>query len=212
MLESVFMGRDSELLPQLFQQYAPKATIIRDVTASSRRMWKGSKLIGVRFYDIDPSVCPDVVCAWDNIPDVDNSVDVIVFDPPHLPNHAASLHSAQGGAKSMISYGLSRSSSNDEISELFPSFLVEAKRVLNDDGWIFAKIKDYTHNHQYRFNYGTFISKCFELKLVPYDVIVKRDPCGGNLKSGRWKRHFHVRNVHCFWVIVRKTKRRESEK
>ena len=42
--------------------------------------------------------------------------------------------------------------------------------------------------------------------LTPCDLIIKKDPCGGNLKSGRWKTRYHVKNVHCYWVIVRKGK------
>jgi hypothetical protein len=40
--------------------------------------------------------------------------------------------------------------------------------------------------------------------LTPCDVSVKRDPAVRHVNSGRWQSSHHARNVHCFWVVVRK--------
>ena len=85
-------------------------------------------------------------------------------------------------------------------------FLKEAKRVLVNDGLIFAKIKDYIHNHKYQWNLEYWNAAVRNARLTPCDLIIKRDPCGGNLKSGRWKKSHHARNVHCYWSVVRKGK------
>lgn len=201
--ESVVMGRDHVVLTQMFDFYAPSAESVRDVTANNKKMWKGVELPdGIMFYDIDSAVNPDIVCSWDNLPDSDNSVDVIVFDPPHLPLAAASKESHEQMGRD---YGLSRSPSADNISGIFDSFLYEARRVLRDDGLIFAKIKDYVHNHKYQFVHADFISEVDSISgLTACDLIIKRDPAGGNLKSGRWQKAYHGRNCHCYWIIVRK--------
>ncbi len=90
------------------------------------------------------------------------------------------------------------------MKSLFVPFLREAKRVLRPDGLVFAKIKDYVHNHRYRWMHLFFVGGCKKVGLTPCDLVIKRDPCGGNLKSGRWKNAHHARNVHCYWIIVRK--------
>ena len=37
----------------------------------------------------------------------------------------------------------------DNVGDLHAPFLAEARRVLKPDGLVFAKIKDYVHNHRY---------------------------------------------------------------
>lgn len=209
-MESVFHGTDRQLLPELFGFYAPTATEVRDVTANTRKMWAGVSIpANVRWYDVDPAVGPDVVCPWDDLPDADASVDVLVYDPPHLPLAAASPASMP---QMVGDYGLARSVKGNNIAAMHGPFLMEAKRVLRPDGLVFAKIKDYVHNHRYQWNLEEFKTACRESGMTPCDLIVKRDPCGGNLKSGRWERSHHARNTHCYWVIVRNSTKCEAKR
>lgn len=202
---SVIFGRDCQVLSQMFAFYAPQARVIRDVTANARKMWKGASVpagADVRFYDIDPAQKPDVVCAWSSLPDADASVDVLVYDPPHLPAHAASQRSLPVMREQ---YGLALSTLTDDISGHHRTFLPEALRVLAPNGLIFAKLKDFVHNHRYQWTLADFIAQVRGIAgLTPCDLIIKRDPCGGNLASGRWKNAHHARNAHCWWVIIRK--------
>lgn len=207
-MDSVWIGKDNALLDAMFEFYAPSASIIIDVCCNKKRMWKnssiGNKVIG---YDVDQEVQPDVVCKWSSLPNPGQSVDVLVYDPPHLPTAAASPKSDKRFADS---FGLKHSSSEDNIQELHSSFLQEAKRVLKFDGLIFAKIKDYIHNHKYQWNLEYFNTEVRAAGLMPCDLIIKRDPCGGNMKSGRWKKAHHAKNVHCYWAVIRNSQRCEA--
>lgn len=201
-IESVHIGRDGPLIDKMLAFYAPSAKRVIDVCCNARRIWKHSEAAEmVVGYDIDPSVQPDVVCSWDDLPDGDDTVDVLVYDPPHLPLAAASAKSSQTFASR---FGLGRSVKGDNISEVHMPFLLEARRVLKVDGLIFAKIKDYIHNHKYQWNLELFNAAVRTAGLTPCDLIIKRDPAAGNMKSGRWQKAHHARNVHCFWVVVRK--------
>jgi hypothetical protein len=200
-IESVFMGTDRQLLPILFGFYAPNAKEVRDVTANRRKMWDGVSIsANTKWYDIDPQVSPDVVCDWSSLPDSANSVDVLVYDPPHLPKAAASPASSP---QMVTDYGLSNSCHGDNIASLHGPFLREAKRVLRKNGVAFCKLKDFVHNHRYQWTLADFVSQVIDAGMTPCDLIVKCDPCGGNLKSGRWKKAHHARNCHCWWVVVR---------
>ena len=200
-MESVWIGRDAPLLDAMLAFYAPNAQRIVDVCCNARKMWKGSeagqRVVG---YDVDPIMAPDVVACWSALPDDDGTVDVLVYDPPHLPVAAASPKSLQRFA---VDYGLGLSVKADNIGTMHAPFLAEAKRVLRHDGLIFAKIKDYIHNHKYQWNLELFNAAVRSAGLTPCDLIVKRDPVAGNLKSGRWEKAHHARNVHCYWSVVR---------
>ena len=200
---SVVEGRDPEVLQVLLDFHAKPNPLILDSTANARTMWKGVTTTGrVVMADIDLAQCPVVVSDFGLMAFRSESFDVVVFDPPHLPLAAASVKSL---AQYVGDYGLKRSIRGDGIASVFPGFLHEAARVLKSDGLIFAKIKDFVHNHRYQWTLVSFINAVNATGgLTPCDLIVKRDPAGGNLKSGRWKRAYHVRNAHCWWVVVRK--------
>ena len=195
------LARDPEVLDAMFDFYAPNSERIVDVCCNRRKMWKGTRWGDkVTGYDLDPLMSPDEVTGWDNLPDPDQSVDVLCYDPPHLPTAAKNTAKLSG----YDGFGLDTTTCADtNVAALHLPFLTEAKRVLRQDGLIFAKIKDYIHNHRYQWNLQYFNTAVRAAGLTPCDLIIKRDPCGGNLKSGRWKKAHHAKNCHCYWVVVR---------
>lgn len=200
---SVIEGRDPRVLQTMLDFYAPPGAVVLDVTANRRRMWEGVSWSGpVTYVDVDPAMEPDIVADFRALPHPAASVDVLVFDPPHLP---AAGGSAASDAQMRRDYGLAGSLKADNVASYFPPFLAEAARVLRPGGVVFAKLKDYVHNHRYQWMLVEWVIAVRATPgLTPCDLIVKRDPCGGNLKSGRWKRAHHARNAHCWWAVVRK--------
>lgn len=194
------LARDPEVLGTMLSFYAPTGSVL-DVTASKRRMWRGIER-PVVYLDIDRSQGPDVAGDFRFLPFASQAFDVIVFDPPHLPMAAASRLSHEG---MIATYGLQASEVGDNISGFFAPFLREAARVLRQDGVIFAKLKDFVHNHRYQWTLVDWISAVRSVVgLTPCDLIVKRDPSGGALTSSKWVTAHHVRNAHCWWAVVRK--------
>jgi hypothetical protein len=200
---SVMLARDPEVLTTMLEFYAWPGARVLDVTANARRMWKGvDHPGGVTYVDIDPAMNPDIIADFRALPCDPGSYDVIVFDPPHLPSAAASPQSDQTFAGN---YGLGHAPKADNIAEYFPPFLAEASRVLAQEGLIFAKLKDFVHNHNYQWMLNEFVTAVKAVPgLTPCDLIVKKDPSGGGLKSSKWQKAHHVRNSHCWWVVVRK--------
>lgn len=202
---SVIEGRDPTVLQTALDFYARPGARVLDVTANVRRIWRGVVWAGPIYHlDRDARVAPQVVGDFLQLPICDAAVDVVVFDPPHLPAAAGTARSAsQTGITP--EYGLRDSLRADHVGEWFAPFLQEAARVLVADGLLFAKLKDYVHNHRYQWQLARFIAAVEVTPgLTACDLLIKRDPSGGNLKSGRWQRAHHARNAHCWWVIVRK--------
>lgn len=200
---SVIDGRDPQVLTTMLGFYATPGARILDATANRRKMWNGVTWGGeFVFLDIDAEVKPDVVGDFRKMPFEASSFDVIVFDPPHLPVAAASIESSEQYKRD---YGLAHSEHADNISACFAPFLREAARVLRPDGLVFAKLKDFVHNHKYQWTLADWIVAVRAQEgLTACDLIVKRDPSGGALKSSLWEANHHVRNAHCWWAVVRK--------
>jgi ubiquinone/menaquinone biosynthesis C-methylase UbiE len=156
--------------------------------------------------DIDPSYDVDIVGDFKQMPFQDASFDVIVFDPPHRP-----VSAGNNSAYSKYNEGVADEHRVGDISDLFPPFLSEAKRILKPGGIVLAKLADLVHNHRYSWIQVDFINAVRESGMTPCDMMIKIDPCAGNLKSGHWKNVNHLRKKHCYWIVVRNSKKCECK-
>ena len=204
-LPSVWEGTDAELLERMLDFYphvAPKK--ILDATVNAGRFWVGStrNVIGM---DIDPRHEPDVVGDHTDMPFGNESFDVVVYDPPHIPN--------QGKDRSKDfneRFGLVLKSSLDEgynFSHLYPPFCKEAYRVLRRNGILFCKIADYVHGHRFQWAHVEFINAAIAIGFTACDCIVKVRK--GPITDPRWKKAHHARRHHCYWLVFRKSKKCE---
>lgn len=200
-LASVWFGDDAELIEQLLRFYPRRRPRkILDATVNRGRFWKGSKrrVIGL---DIDSRHEPTVVGDNTNMPFSDGSFDVVVYDPPHIPN--------QGKDRSKdfrTRFGLVVRSAKENhyaLTHTFEPFLKEAHRVLAQEGILLCKITDYVHNHRYQWAHVEFINVARKLGLLPCDCIIKIRK--GPIIDPKWKKAHHTRRQHCYWLIFRKS-------
>lgn len=205
-LESVWYGdEDGELIERLLEFYprsVPKR--ILDATVNVGRFWRGSDrpVIGI---DIEaqhnPAVCADNTA----MPFPDLSFDVVVYDPPHIPN--------QGRDKTKdfnSRFGLGARSSKENgysFSHTYPLFMREAWRVLRLEGILLCKIADYVHNHRYQWAHVDLLRAGQEAGFTACDCIVKIRE--GPIIDPKWKTAHHSRKRHCYWIVFRKSDRCE---
>lgn len=202
--ESVVMGRDKDVIPSLLAVHAMPNPVILDACHNRGVMWKGTGYEPHKKLDIEPQTDDTERGDYMAMPYDDETFDVVAFDPPHLPAHAASPGSS---GIERHQYGLTEHGEHrqgDNVVPEFPLFLAEAKRVLRPNGIVIAKIADLVHNHRYQWQHVDFILAAREVGLSPCDAVVKADPCASNLKSSKWKNVRHFRRAHCFWIVVRK--------
>lgn len=204
-LASVWDGGDAELLEKMLDFYPKSAPqLILDATVNAGRFWIGSTrpVIGM---DIDPAHCPAVVADNTNMPFADATFDVVVYDPPHIPN--------QGKDQSKdfnTRFGLVLKSPIENgynFTHTFPPFVSEAYRVLKSEGILLAKVTDYVHGHRYQWAHVELIKAASSVGFCPCDCIIKvrRAP----IVSPRWKTAHHTRRHHCYWLVFRKSKKCE---
>lgn len=200
-LASVWYGEDAELLERLLCFYPRKTPRrILDATINGGRFWRGSKrrVIGI---DIEARHKPSIVADNTRMPFSDACFDVVVYDPPHIPN--------QGKDKSKDfnkRFGLVLRSSKENhytFSHTFPPFLRETYRVLKPEGILLCKLTDYIHHHRYQWAHIDFINAAREAGLMPCDCIIKIRK--GPIIDPKWKKAHHSRRQHCYWLIFRKS-------
>lgn len=204
-LPSIWYGDDAELLERMLCFYPKKETKrILDATINKGRFWRGSrrKIVGM---DINPAYNPDILADHADMPCDDGSFDVVVYDPPHIPN--------QGNDRSkdfQDRFGLivkAPAENGYNLTHTFRPFLKEAYRVLRKDGVLFCKIADYVHGHRYQWAHIEVVNAAAEIGFTPCDCIIKVRK--GPITDPRWKKAHHARRQHCYWLVFRKSKKCE---
>jgi hypothetical protein len=200
-LPSVWEGDDDELLEAMLEFYPRQVPRrILDATVNAGRFWNGSRrpVVGL---DIDARHCPDVVGDNMHMPFRDSCFDVVVYDPPHIPN--------QGRDRSKdfsTRFGLVAKSSAEHgynFSHTYPPFAGEAYRVLRSEGILFCKITDYVHNHRLQWAHLDFVQAATGAGFCACDCIVKVRK--GPIVDPKWKVAHHARRHHCYWLVFRKS-------
>ena len=204
-IPSVWDGEDSELLERMldfYPHYKPKR--ILDATVNGGRFWRGTKrkIIGM---DISATHRPSVVGDNMTMPFRTGVFDVVVYDPPHIPNQGKDkqkdFNTRFGlGARSPKEHGYS-------FAYLYPLFVKEAMRVLRPDGVLFCKIADYIHNHQYQWAHLELTQAAVAAGFRACDCIIKVRKAP--IIDPKWAVAHHSRRQHCYWLVFRKSDRCE---
>lgn len=200
-IPSVWDGDDRGLLEMMLGFY-PRANPHRilDATVNVGRFWRGSsrQIIGL---DVNSRFRPTVVGDNLAMPFRSESFDVIVYDPPHIPNQG---RDRQKDFNSRFGLVLKSSKENGyNFSHLFSPFVREAHRVLSPEGVLFCKITDYVHNHRYQWAHIDLVQAAAAAGFVPCDCIVKVRK--GPIIDPKWRIAHHARRHHSYWLVFRKS-------
>lgn len=204
-LSSVWEGEDGELLARMLDFYPRKPpSLVLDATVNEGRFWRDSArpVIGL---DIDPAYGPDVVGDSRCLPFRGSTFDVIVYDPPHIPNQGLDRTKDFN-----VRFGLKLKSSAENgynFAHTYPPFMQEAYRVLKPEGVLFCKITDYVHNHRLQWAHVDLIGAGTAVGFCACDCIVKVRK--GPIMDPKWKVAHHARRRHCYWLVFRKSSRCE---
>lgn len=204
-LPSVWSGEDAELLERMLDFYPRKRPRrILDATVNTGRFWRGSKreVIGL---DVEAAHRPTVVGDNTRLPFRSETMDVVVYDPPHVPNQG---RDRQKDFNARFGLGMKSSRKNGyNFSHLYQAFAREAHRVLELEGVLFCKISDYVHNHRLQWAHLEMVEAASSVGLLPCDCIVKTRK--GPIVDPKWKTAHHARRQHCYWLVFRKSSRCE---
>ena len=193
-LTSVWPGDDCSLLREMMAIYPrtpPK--VIVDVTWGKGIMHRHADFSVIGF-DMDPARAKDAVADFTALPLKAGSVDLLIFDPPHL------VHT---GSKGVIK-GLYNQYERDDCP-LLP-FFHEAKRVLVLEGVVFVKVCDFVTSARYNWRIIDTILAIRQAGLCPCDLIIKYRK-SGVIEHPAWKNQRHARKRHSYWIVVRNSNR-----
>lgn len=184
-------------LDALIQCYCELAEpLILDATVNKGRIWgRGKsryKYIGM---DIDPTVKSHVVGDNTNMPFGDATFDIVVYDPPHVPNQGKSMFARPYGTAI-------KSGPRGSLSHTYGPFLIEAARVLKPDGFLLVKLMDYTHCGKFHFATAEFAlqARGAGFELHQYYILPRKSV----IIDPKWKKAHHPRQNHSTWMVFKR--------
>lgn len=187
---SAVVGKNSELMENVARLWIKDDDVVADVTYGRGAFWRTLR---------EPNFCHDIkddgVSCCD-LPHADESLDVVVIDPPYRPGHGSKGFSGNGMAKA---YQLGKLDTINDILKLYGDAIRESFRVLKVGGRTMVKCQDLSYANR--------------LHLVTLDVLREITETGfemadqfllvntPNLKSGAWRRQERARRSHSvLWV------------
>jgi SAM-dependent methyltransferase len=200
-IASVWHGTDAALLEVMLDFYPlKKPGLVLDATINAGRFWKGSgrNVVGI---DIDPKFRPHLVADNRRMPFKNNCFDVVVYDPPHVPNQGKDKAKDFNTRFGLVLKSLATTRYN--LNHLYKPFVREAFRVLRPKGVLFCKITDYIHDHRYQWAHVELMQAAVAVGFCACDCIVKVRK--GPIIDPKWKKAHHARRHHCYWLVFRKS-------
>ncbi|MGH7847746.1 MAG: hypothetical protein ACREQW_21600 [Candidatus Binatia bacterium] len=200
-LPSVWEGEDALLLEKMLSFYPrSQPERILDATVGGWRFWRNSSrpVIGM---DMKARNRPSVVGDNTSMPFRPSSFDVVIYDPPHVPNQG------KDKLKDFTSrFGLGVRSTKENgysFSYTYPPFLKQAYEVLQPEGILLCKVTDYVHDHRYQWAHIDLLKAAESLGFMACDCIIKVRK--GPIVDPKWKTAHHSRRRHSYWLIFRKS-------
>ena len=201
-MSSVWEGDDTSFLDAALEFY-PSQPVERilDCTINEGRFWKGSLFrCRVTGMDINPDHRPDIVDDNRVMAAVkDATFDVVVYDPPHVPNQGMDRQKdfcrrfgLGGKAGKETAYGFAHD---------YRQVAAQARRVLKPGGLFLAKVIDYVHNHRYHWALFDLVQAVQTAGMTPCDLVIKVRK--GPIIDPKWKTRHHARRRHAYWLIAR---------
>ena len=93
-LYTVTADNPAAVIAHMLEVYFPDATTALDATYGNRKFWTADTALRVTSLDLDPARARDVCGDFRALPFLNDSFDVVIFDPPHLSYPGK--HSAMG--------------------------------------------------------------------------------------------------------------------
>lgn len=198
-LTSVWEGNDTDFLSQaipfyLRGRFTGKLTILDSTwglgnfwNAQQKKQWR---IIGL---DEDPAKRAELLANNWNIPIKNESLNVLIFDPPHVSHDWSEFRSAGR-------YGFAKGKGS--IGYLFQPFLLEARRTLKPNGIVIAKIADQVHSAKKWWQANEFMNVARWNEFSVCDQIIKIRSNAEGQPGGR--RILHAPQRHSYYIILRK--------
>jgi len=192
-------GNNAGIIASAARLYIPDGALVADVTHGKGAFWAKTDRRRFRLVssDLEPSFGgADLRADCRALPYRDDSLDVVVLDPPYIayPGRHLTDHRYNNAATTKRLY-------HDDVIQLYAGAMAEAKRVLRPAGFLWVKCKDVVSHDRQNWSHIQIYDHAAKLGFHGRDlfVVVAVNPA---VTMGSWQRQLHARKTHSFmWIF-----------
>ena len=183
------IGNNSDIFPDILKLYSNDNDTIVDITYGKGVFWKN---VDISKYNFHPS---DILTGIDynNLPYKNNSVNIVVFDPPYMGHNGGNNYNvARNYQVDIPKYH------KDYIQRLYFKGIIEARRILKKNGYLILKCQDEIQSGKQRMNHITIIEYCTSngYRVEDLFVVVQK-----NTPIIRHNYQLHARKNHSYFIV-----------
>ena len=192
---SVVVGNNADLMRSVADLWIRPDDVVADVTYGRGVFWRN--IPGMPTFRFDANFGDD--CR--DLPLGDESVDVVVFDPPYRPTHGSTGMEKTGVGKA-YRVGMESLNTINDILDLYRDGLIEAERILRPGGRVLVKCQDISYANRLHM-VSMDVSRLMERAGLPMsDHFVLAN--SGQISSTKWQKQERARRRHSvLWVGVK---------
>lgn len=193
------IGYDEQLMIRdILYLHANSKEIDCDPTFSIGNFYKNGLPLPKYRYDKTPQVSGVIEATSDKLPLRDESVNVIMFDPPFVMSGENYNDLEEGSG--IISKRFTAFLNFDELTEMYSKSLKEFYRILNDKGIVIFKCQDVVLGGKNYFTHCWTMLEAIKYGFYPKDLFVLL--AKNRINDGRKQQH--ARKYHSYYWIFKK--------
>ena len=195
-ITSCVVGSNADLMVNVEALWFREDDFVVDATWGKGNFWKKT----VRQPDGKHDLILDGVLMHD-LPYENESVDVVVVDPPYRPNHG-SKRSPAGGLHEAYQVGAGKVDTINDVLDLYSGAIIEAYRIVKPGGLITVKCQDLSYSSRLHMVTIDILNMMLETGWDFGDQFILMS--NSQIISSKWVKQQRARRSHSvMWVGVK---------
>jgi hypothetical protein len=191
---------EQDIIRNILHLHANGKMIDCDPTYSIGNFYKGWAVKPKYKFDKFPQLEGVVEATSDKLPLENNSVEVIMFDPPFVISGEDYDDLPEGSG--IISKRFTAFKNFIQLKEMYQKSLVEFYRILTEGGILIFKCQDIVSSALNHFSHCWVMNEALKVGFYPKDLFILI--AKNRINDGRKQQH--ARKYHCYFWVFKKTK------
>ncbi len=189
---------EQEIIRDILFLHAPEKDIELDPTYSTGNFYKQGLTDPIHKFDLTPQIEGVRQASSDNLPIKDNSINVIMFDPPFVISGENYDDTPEGST--IISKRFTAFKDFKELKDMYTKSLKEFFRVLKWGGVLIFKCQDIVSSSKNHFTHSWVMFEAVKMGFYPKDLFILL--ARNRINDGRKQQH--ARKYHCYYWVFKK--------